>query len=109
MLQARHYHNFKGCENCILIIGDAEGYRAAHQHLESTSDVAFVSSRHISLESTNEIDGQILQFSDKEKITLSEIYKKLSVAKEPAHYYFNIDNAPHIDFLISCGEYPSLP
>ncbi len=109
MLKAKYYNDFKDCENCILIIGDADSYKMAGLHFSRLNGGPLVPSEYISLENTNEINGNNLYLTKKEYSSFSEICSKLGMENRASHDYLTIASMPDIEFLISCGEYKSFP
>lgn len=109
MLKARHYRDFKGCENCILIIGDAEDFRIASLHFSKLGGGLLSSLKQLSLESLNGIRTSDLSLTEQECVSFSEICRNLAMEGVASHDYFRIENIPDVEFLLSCGEYASFP
>ena len=54
MLRAKYYQDFKGHENCILIIGDADDYRSASTYFGKLNGGHLVPSESIQIEKAGE-------------------------------------------------------
>ena len=106
MLRAKYYQDFKGYENCILIIGDADDYRAASTYFGKMNGGNLVPSEFIQIEKAGE---ENILLTKNECISFAEICLKLVSQNSPAHDYFDIESMPDTEFLISYKEYTSLP
>lgn len=107
MLQAKYYKDFKGYENCLLIIGDSESFRKAVAYFHAREGGPLISGQHISIEYTSHIKQ--LFVNKEESKALAGICKKLADEKNPAHEYFSIPSSPDLEIIVSCGEYGRLP
>jgi hypothetical protein len=108
MLKAKYYQNFKGHENCILIIGEANDYRATSRYFSTLEGGFLTPSEFIQLENANAAEENIL-LTKNECIFFAEICLKLIAQNNAAHDYFDIESMPDTEFLISYKEYSSLP
>lgn len=109
MLRGKIYHNFKGVENCLLIIGSVEEYRVVAEFFQNQNSSAVFFRDVISFEDEDTADIRQLIFKPDEARQFHEICLSLSSHKKPAHFCMNKDSAPEIEMLISCGEYDHLP
>lgn len=109
MLRGKIYPNFKGVENCLLIIGGAEEYREIAAFFENQNSSAIFLRDIVSLEDCGTADVRQVTFKPDEAMRFHEICLSLSSHKKPAHYYMIKDSVPEIEMLISCGEYDRLP
>lgn len=109
MLKAKYYHDFKGCEHCILIIGDSDGYRKAALHFSELNGGILAPSEYIQFESKNAIGENGFLLTKNECLFFAKICLKLASQNTAAHDYFSIESVPDMEFLVSCKEYNTLP
>ncbi|NBX66573.1 MAG: hypothetical protein EBQ96_06210 [Proteobacteria bacterium] len=106
MLRGKMYRDFKDIENCLLIIGGIEDYRAAAEFLQNHKSSTVFFKDVVSLEGGNETDGRQLTFMPHEIQEFREVCINLSSHEKPVHHYMSKDS---IELLISCGEYDHFP
>jgi hypothetical protein len=109
MLKAKYYPDFKGLKNCALIIGDPESCTSASSYYRNMSSGPLMASGFIRFENENEFGEHPLIFTKDEYLLFAEILLRLADQATSSHEYFGIESEPDIEFLISCGEYGSLP
>src|SRR5262249_37945948 len=109
MLRMKYYKNFKGNESFLLIIGNFEDYKNAANSFRKLEGCALTSSKYIAIEDLGPVDSDKLILTKAECGSFAKICEKLTVKGQKAHDYFSIKTLPDVDFLISCGEYASLP
>lgn len=109
MLQAKYYQNFKGCTECLLIIGNQKDFFAAAAYFSNSENSLLLTSNVFKVIASGSLNADQLYITDHERSELINIFQNLAQSNDHGHYYFDLSAVPQVEVIVSCGEYSSLP